>query len=103
MSWVSVCQASDIDSEDVYRFDHEGRSYAIYHAESGFFATADICTHEHAHLSAGLVIGDVIECPLHQGRFHIPSGRALSPPACVNLKTYTVKVESGTLLVELDQ
>ena len=60
-----------------------------------------ICTHEEAHLADGLVIDDVIECPLHQGRFHIPSGKAKSPPVCVDLKTYPVKLEDGEIFIQL--
>ncbi len=100
--WVRVCSVEDIDVEDVYRFDHSGQPYAVYNAKSGFFATHDICSHEHAHLSDGFVIGDVIECPRHQGRFHIPSGRALSPPACENIRTYEVRVEAGEIFIALD-
>lgn len=101
--WIDVCAVSDIDAEDVLRFDHESRPYAIYNSKSGFFASDDVCTHEYAHLSDGLVIGDVIECPLHQGRFHIPSGKALSPPACLNMRTYPVKVEGDRIYIDLEK
>ena len=47
------------------------------------------------------VIGDIIECPLHQGRFHIPSGGARSAPACRNLRTYPVRVEDGSIFISL--
>jgi 3-phenylpropionate/trans-cinnamate dioxygenase ferredoxin component len=39
---------------------------------------------------------------LHQGRFHIPTGRAGSGPVSVALKTYPVKVEDGTVYVQID-
>jgi hypothetical protein len=42
-----------------------------------------------------VVIGTVIECPLHQGRFDVRSGEALNAPVCVNLNTCSVKVEGG--------
>lgn len=100
--WIEVCAVVDIDVEDVARFEFEGRTYAIYNAKSGFFASDNICTHEHAQLSDGLVFGDVIECPLHQGRFHIPSGKALSPPACVNMRMYPVKLEGGRVFIDLE-
>ena len=47
------------------------------------------------------VIGQVIECPLHQGRFDIASGKALSAPVCVDLKTYPVKLEADCLFVDI--
>jgi 3-phenylpropionate/trans-cinnamate dioxygenase ferredoxin subunit len=49
------------------------------------------------------VLDDIIECPLHNGRFHIPTGKALSPPVCINLKTYPVRIERGILKLGLAQ
>ena len=37
--WVRVCATEDIDEEDLVRWDHDGRSFAIYNTEAGFFAT----------------------------------------------------------------
>ncbi len=98
--WIDVCATDEIDEEDLIRWDHDGRSFAIYNTEKGYFATDGYCTHEQQHLEDGLVIDGVIECPLHQGRFDIATGKALSPPVCVDLKTYAVKVERGRLYVQ---
>jgi 3-phenylpropionate/trans-cinnamate dioxygenase ferredoxin component len=99
--WIRVCAASELEDEDVLRFDFGGRAYAIYHTLGRFFATSDLCTHGGAHLSDGLVIGDIIECPLHQGRFHIPTGAAKSAPACRDLRTFPVRLEDGNILISL--
>ena len=42
-----------------------------------------------------------IECPMHQGIFDIKSGKAVSEPACVDLKTYEAKVEGGKVYIKL--
>jgi 3-phenylpropionate/trans-cinnamate dioxygenase ferredoxin component len=97
ISWFAVCGVEDVEEEDVAQFEHGGKIYAIYHTPSGFYATGGICTHENAHLADGLVVGEIIECPRHQGRFHIPSGKAKGAPACVNLQTYPTKVEAGQI------
>jgi 3-phenylpropionate/trans-cinnamate dioxygenase ferredoxin subunit len=97
ISWLAVCGVEDIDEEDVVQFEHDGKIYAIYHTPSGFYATDGICTHEKAYLANGLVIGEIIECPRHQGRFHIPSGNAKGAPACINLQTYSTKIEAGQI------
>ncbi len=99
--WVRVCPADEIDEEDLIRFDHGERTYAVYNTEKGFFATDGYCTHEEQHLEDGMVIGTVIECPLHQGRFEITNGKALSAPACVDLQTYPVKLQDGDLFIQL--
>lgn len=97
--WVRVCEAEEIELEDLIRFDHAGRTFCVYNTEKGFFATDGMCTHEAEHLEDGLVIGTVIECPLHQGRFDVITGKALSAPACVDLKTYPVKRDNGALFI----
>ena len=43
----------------------------------------------------------VIECPKHNGRFDFTTGQALGAPACVNLKTYPVKVEAGRIWLKV--
>ena len=97
--WIRVCAADEIDEEDLIRWDHEGRTFAVYRTEKGYFATDGLCTHEEAHLEDGLVIGTVIECPLHQGTFDIVTGKALTAPAWEDLRTYPVKVEDGTIYI----
>ncbi len=99
--WQRVCRTDEIDEEDVIQFDHGDNVYAIYNTEIGFFATDGICTHEHQELADGLVIGTVIECPLHQGRFEVTNGKALSAPVCIDLKTYPVKVEGNEVFIEV--
>ena len=100
--WVAACKTDDIDEEDVTRFDHAGRTFAIYRGpEDAFYATDGNCTHEQFHLADGLVMDDIIECPKHNGRFNYKTGEAKGAPACVNLKTYPAKVEAGTVYVRI--
>ena len=92
-----------IDEEDVIRFDHAGRTFAIYRSpDDEYFATDGLCTHEQVHLADGLVMDNIIECPKHNGRFDYRTGEAKGAPVCVNLKTYPVKVEGGKLFLDVD-
>ena len=101
-TWVDACATDDIEEEDVIRFDYGGRTFAIYRTEDDrFFATDGFCTHEKAHLADGLVMGTIIECPKHNGRFDFTTGRAKGAPVCVDLATYPVKVESGRVYLKL--
>ena len=100
--WIEACAADDIEPEDVIRFDHQGRSLAIYRSPDGaYYATEGHCTHEQAHLADGLVLDHVIECPKHNGRFDYRTGAALGAPACIDLRTYPVRIENGKVLVDL--
>jgi len=101
--WVEACATDDIETEDVIRFDYEGRTYAIYRSpDDEFYATDGICTHERAFLPDGLVLDNIIECPKHNGRFDYTTGRAKGAPVCVDLRTFPVKVEDGTVYILVD-
>lgn len=101
-NWIEVCAADEIDEEDVIRFDHAGRTFAIYRSpEDTYHATDGLCTHEKIHLADGLVMDHIIECPKHNGRFDYRSGEAKGAPVCVDLRTYPVKVEGGRVFIGL--
>ena len=102
MSWIEACAADDIEAEDVIRFDHGERSFAIYRSpDDHYYATDGFCTHEQAHLADGLVLDNIIECPKHNGRFDYRTGEAKRAPACVDLRTYPVKIENGKVLIDV--
>jgi 3-phenylpropionate/trans-cinnamate dioxygenase ferredoxin subunit len=101
--WVDACATDDIDEEDVIRFDHNGRTFAIYRSDDNrFYATDGLCTHEKVHLADGLVMGPIIECPKHNGRFDYRTGAAKGAPVCVNLATWPLKVESGRVFIKIE-
>ena len=100
--WIAACQAGDIDPEDVIPFTHDGNDYAIYRSQAdSYYATDGHCTHEKTLLCDGLVMGGVIECPKHNGRFDFTTGAAKGAPVCVDLTTYPVKIEGGRLLLRV--
>jgi 3-phenylpropionate/trans-cinnamate dioxygenase ferredoxin subunit len=100
--WIDVCGVDDLEPEDVMRFDHEGRTFAVYRSPEGeVFSTDGLCTHEQVHLADGLVIDDTIECPKHNGRFNYRSGAPLRAPVCVALVTYPARIDAGRIQVLL--
>ena len=88
--WVDVCDAEEIELEDVIRFDHGARTFAVYRTESGAVFATD-----------GLVIDDTIECPKHNGRFNYQTGAALRAPVCVALATYPARLNNGRIEIEI--
>jgi 3-phenylpropionate/trans-cinnamate dioxygenase ferredoxin subunit len=101
--WIEVCGVDDIDEEDVIRFDYANQSYAIYRtAQSKYYATDGFCTHGKFHLAEGLVMGNIIECPKHNGRFDITTGEAKRVPACINLKAFPVRIETNKIYLKID-
>ena len=61
-----------------------------------------MCTHATGLLADGWVEDGAIECPLHQARFDIRTGKALCEPATEDLRTYPVKIEGADVLIDLE-
>ena len=102
MPWIDACATDAIDAESVIRFDHAGRTYAIYrNHEDGYFCTDGLCTHEDIHLCDGLVIENTVECPKHSSIFDFTSGEVETPPACNNLRTYPTRIDGSRVLIAL--
>jgi 3-phenylpropionate/trans-cinnamate dioxygenase ferredoxin subunit len=100
---VDICAVGDIAAEDVLRFDHADRSFAIYRSpDDKYYATDGFCTHEQTHLADGLVMGSEIECPKHNGVFNYRTGEAMGAPVCINLTTYPVRVANGRVSIEIE-
>ena len=47
--------------------------------------------------------GDVIECCMHLGSFHVPTGKAVQPPCEIPLRTYQVVSKGDDIFVDLSR
>ncbi|MCC5848968.1 MAG: NADH:ubiquinone reductase (Na(+)-transporting) subunit F [Verrucomicrobia bacterium] len=100
--WLEICAGADLANEDVIRFDHGRKTFAIYRDDQGkLFATDGICTHGNTHLADGLVKGGIIECPKHNGRFNLEDGSPARAPVCRGLATYPVEEREGRIWLNL--
>ncbi|RIY42288.1 non-heme iron oxygenase ferredoxin subunit [Neopusillimonas maritima] len=102
-NWVDVLDSGALPEDDVIGVEVQGRDIAIYECEGAYFATDNICTHGHARLCDGFLEDGEIECPLHQGRFDIRTGKALCEPLTEDIRSYPVKVEQGRVWLQLEQ
>ncbi|MDA9421058.1 MocE family 2Fe-2S type ferredoxin [Bradyrhizobium sp. CCBAU 53380] len=100
--WVAACPVEAVRPEEALRWDHARASFAIVRSPDGaYFAIDGHCTHEKIHLADGIVDGNIIECPKHFGTFDYRTGAARTLPACIDLRSYEVKVENGTVFVKI--
>lgn len=98
--WLEVCAAAALGASDVIRFDHGRKTFAIYRgSEMELYATDGVCTHGNTHLSEGLVIGKLVECPKHNGRFNLNDGSPARAPICRGLATYPVIERAGRIWI----
>jgi nitrite reductase/ring-hydroxylating ferredoxin subunit len=100
---VRVCGQSEITPESVKAFDVGDKRLAVFNIGGRFYVTDDECTHASASLADGMLDGEVIECAVHMGAFHVPTGEVKAPPCAMALRTYKVIVEGDDVLVDLDR
>ncbi len=100
--WIKVAHQDEIPEGGTLPVFFAGEPVCLYKLAGVVYATDDTCTHGGANLSDGYIEGDTIECPLHQGCFHIPTGRATSAPCTIDLRTYPIRIEDGAVQLKLE-
>lgn len=101
-NWVDVASIDAVPEGDTIGVSMNGQGIALYRVDGEVFATAGLCTHGAAHMCDGFLEGHEIECPLHQGRFDIRTGKALNEPLTEDIRTFSVRLDGGRVLVRAD-
>ena len=115
---VDVGAVAAFADGEVRRVEVEGRGLAIVRQGDAWYALRDVCPHQGARLSDGRVggtalarhpgdeivlgrAGEILSCPWHGWEYDVRTGRSLCEPEKVRVRTYSVHVEDGRVLVEL--
>ena len=102
-SVVRVCSQAEIAPGTVKAFEVGGHRLAVYNIDGKFYVTDDECTHAAASLADGMLEDDVIECSMHFGAFHVPTGKVMQPPCELPLRTYKVVLRGDDIFVDLER
>ena len=100
--WIDAAARDEVPEGDVIGINIVGKEIALYEVAGEIYATDNTCTHGAARMSDGFLEGREIECPLHQGRFDVCTGKALCTPLTQDIKTYPVKIENMRVMLKLD-
>ncbi len=116
--FIKAAEEKDIAPGGMKAVALNGTELVLCNYGGKFYAVARACGHAHARLERGALTGWVLTCPLHYAQFDIRSGEALSRPVperaenkypdpaapglrTDGLKTWRVKTEGGSVLVDL--
>jgi anthranilate 1,2-dioxygenase ferredoxin subunit len=97
---LRLCAAADIPEDAPLRVERDGFAYAVFASGGRYFVTADACTHGPGSLSEGYVEGGEVECPFHQGRFDLATGRPTAPPCTEPVRTWTAHLVEGEVCID---
>jgi ethylbenzene dioxygenase ferredoxin subunit len=99
-----VCPLAELAPGEMRRVDPpENAPILVCNLNGELWAVDDTCTHSRASLSEGELEGDEVFCPVHWGKFYVPTGRARGFPAEQDLRTWPVGVQDEMIVVELGE
>ena len=79
----------------------EGVPVAVFNLSGELRAIEARCPHRGGPLERGPVAGHTVTCPLHGSQFDIDTGQVKRGPAMLGVKTYAVRVDGATLVVDV--
>ncbi len=84
--------------------EHQPFNVGVYNCDGELHAIEDRCSHDDGPLCLGNWDAEAcsVVCPRHGASFDLESGRALTLPAYLPVRTFPVRVEDGVVVVELD-
>jgi len=116
--FIKAAEEKDIAPGGMKAAILNGHDLVLCNYDGVFYAVERACGHAKARLERGTLTGWILTCPLHYAQFDIRSGEALSGPApaqslskhpdpatpalkTLDLKTWPVKLEAGSVLVDV--
>jgi nitrite reductase/ring-hydroxylating ferredoxin subunit len=104
MGRLNICLTSEVlEGEFATRIVVNDVAYAVYRLGDRYYVSADVCSHGPGSLGEGTIIGEEIECPFHQGRFHIPTGQPSFPPCTEPVRVWTVHRDGDQIWIDPDE
>jgi 3-phenylpropionate/trans-cinnamate dioxygenase ferredoxin subunit len=103
MAFSAVLPVSKLIDNTMRCVEFNGRDVLIVRVAGEVLAVDDLCTHEDASLSSGVLAGDRVRCPLHGSWFCLRTGHPQEEPADEPLRRYSVRVENGWIELALPE
>jgi 3-phenylpropionate/trans-cinnamate dioxygenase ferredoxin component len=98
--WVDVGAAQDVTAAHGLSIEIDDVALIVARCGADLYAVEDRCTHDGESLAGAEIETCQIICPRHGARFCLKSGAALTPPAYEPLRTFSVRVEAGRILLQ---
>jgi 3-phenylpropionate/trans-cinnamate dioxygenase ferredoxin subunit len=95
-----IARASTIPPGSTHRIERNGEAILLCNVAGAIYAIEDACTHDGSEFDTTELDGCRIMCPRHGAMFDVTTGEALSLPAIVPLRTYSVRTEGDGVFLD---
>ncbi|MDV3277643.1 MAG: non-heme iron oxygenase ferredoxin subunit [Nitrososphaerales archaeon] len=99
--FVPAMRFDDLSEGSMATVDVNGTHVLLSKIGGEVHALSGTCTHEEADLGLGMMLEGSVVCPLHLSQFDLRSGQVMNPPATVPLQVFNVKIQDGTIFLEV--
>jgi nitrite reductase/ring-hydroxylating ferredoxin subunit len=115
MKQIFVCPLQDLPDGSMRSYKVEGREVVFVRNGERIFALRNVCPHQGARLSDGMITcqriagavgeyrleddGCMVRCPWHNWEFSLNDGTAAHDPARVRISTYRTCITDGEVFV----
>ncbi|HEY1369477.1 MAG TPA: Rieske (2Fe-2S) protein [Gaiellaceae bacterium] len=112
-----VAAACDVPVGESRSYLVDGRRIAVFNVDGALYALRDRCPHQGAALSDGRIQAalvspcpgryrldpgrPVVRCPWHGWEFDLETGRSVIDPRDARVRAYAVRVEDGSIVVDV--
>lgn len=102
MAWKEICPLADIPKLGARVVRTTGKEIGVFRTDGdSVFAINNLCPHKKGPLSQGIVFGETVQCPLHNWRISLVSGKAEEPDEG-ETTCYPTKIENGIVFLEVE-
>ena len=109
MSYIKVMQSDELMPGEKAIVDVNGKKVLLVNYEGSVFALDNRCPHLGGSLGDGILENEKIICPRHGSRYDVRTGQNVGNAKIAfisikvgSAKTHVVKVEDGSILIDID-
>jgi nitrite reductase (NADH) small subunit len=96
---IRVCSTEDVPPGEGRAITVHGRRVAIFRTHELWYALDAYCPHLGGPLADGILADRTVICPLHERRFALDTGEAITGGACV--QAHEVEIRNGEVYLQL--
>jgi len=101
MTFAKIGSETDFLYDRMTGVQVSGKEILVARLGDKYYALGNTCTHNGCRLSGGRIRDGRIRCPCHGSIFDPATGKVLQGPAEKPVPVYHIKVENGSIWVDL--